>query len=284
MSATGPLRAVLLMSAGCALLTGNDAIMKHVTASVPLGEAIFVRGLFAVVAVLLLARRAGGLHTLRVQQWRTQLLRGLLLGVSTLCFLGSLAHLPIAEATALVFASPVMLTALAPWLLGEQVTRRQWLAVVVGFIGVLVMLRPGGEGPRLAVLLPLAAAFSEALRDVVTRRLVPTESSESMLFVSVLTVNVLALGSIGFGWQALDAAPLAWLALAGALLGVAHFCMTDAFRWASAVTVAPFRYSGVLWALLAGMLLFAEYPDAWALVGAALVVGSGLYVLRLSLR
>jgi drug/metabolite transporter (DMT)-like permease len=279
-----PLRAVLLMVAGCALLTVNDAIMKHVTGELPLGESIFIRGLFTFIPVCFLTMRAGGWRVLRITQWRGQLLRGALLGISTLCFLESLAHLPLAQATAMVFASPIILTVLAPALLGEKVSRNEWFAVVAGFIGVLLMLSPDAQGFRWVVLLPLGAALGEALRDVITRKLVATESSESMLFVSVIAVNVVALSTVGFGWRAPTDEQWLALLLAGGLLGVAHFFMTDAFRYAKAIVVAPFRYAGVIWALVAGFVAFGELPSGMTLIGAAVVVLSGLYVLRQSLR
>ena len=275
-----PLRAVVWMVAGCGILTVNDATMKFVTSTLPLGESIFIRGMFTFLPVLAIALYAGGLRTLKIRAWKGQMARGALLGVSTFCFLESLSHMPLAEATSLVFASPILLTLLAPRFLGERVTPREWVAVMAGFAGVVLMLNPTSGDIRWVALLPLMAALGEALRDVITRKLVATESSESMLMVSVVAVNVVALGSIGFGWRAPELNEWWWLAFAGLLLGLAHYLMTDAFRYAEATLVAPFRYSGVLWALLAGFIAFGELPDGIALAGAVLVVGSGLYVLR----
>ena len=275
-----PLRAVVWMVAGCGILTINDATMKFVTNTLPLGESIFIRGMFTFLPVLAIALYAGGLRTLKIRAWKGQMARGALLGVSTFCFLESLSHMPLAEATSLVFASPILLTLLAPRFLDERVTPREWVAVMAGFAGVVLMLNPTSGDIRWVALLPLMAALGEALRDVITRKLVATESSESMLMVSVVAVNVVALGSIGFGWRAPELSEWLWLAFAGLLLGLAHYLMTDAFRYAEATLVAPFRYSGVLWALLAGFIAFGELPDGIALAGAVLVVGSGLYVLR----
>lgn len=272
------------MVLGCGILSVNDAIMKSVTASLPLGESIFLRGLFSFGPVMLLVWRAGGLEVLRIRRWGPQLARGLLLAFSTLCFLESLSHMQLAESTALVFASPILLTILAPWLLKEHVGTREWLAVVVGFCGVLLMVQPDADGFRWVVMLPLASALSEALRDVITRKLMSSETSESMLMVSLVAVTVVAVLTSGFGWQVPSQNQLLLLALAGLLLGAAQFLMTDAFRYASAVVVAPFRYAGVVWALAAGFVAFGELPDGPALAGAALVVASGLYVLAQSLR
>jgi drug/metabolite transporter (DMT)-like permease len=275
-------RAVALMVSGCALLTCNDAVMKALTESIPLGEAVFIRSVFCIVPITILIVRADGFATLRVHRWGGQLLRAGLLAFSTVCFLSSLAYLPLAEATSLAYASPIILTVLAPWLLGEKVSAREWVAVVMGFTGVLIMLEPNGGELRVHVLLPLGAAVSEALRDVVTRRLTATETSESMMAMSVAVVGLLALTTVG-GWRVPTGLELGWLAVAGLFLGLAHFMTTDAFRYAAAVVVAPFRYTGVVWALLLGVLVFGETPGPQAMVGAAFVVGSGWYVLRVSL-
>ena len=117
--------------------------------------------------VLALALYAGGLGSLKIRAWRGQLVRGALLGVSTFCFLESLSHMPLAQATAMVFASPIILTLLAPHQLGEQVSAREWFAVVAGFVGVVLMLDPAGGEVQWVAMLPLAAALGEALRDVI---------------------------------------------------------------------------------------------------------------------
>jgi drug/metabolite transporter (DMT)-like permease len=272
------------MVLGCAILSVNDAIMKSVTAALPLGESIFLRGMFTFGPVGWLVYIAGGWQVLRINRWTPQLARGALLALSTLCFLESLSHMPMAEATALVFASPIILTMLAPKFLGERVNPRAWFAVSVGFAGVLLMVQPDSTGFRWVVVLPLIAALCEAVRDVITRRLMHSETSESMLLVSMVSVSLVALATSGFGWRVPTNNEWMLLALAGLLLGAAQFLMTDAFRYAAAVVVAPFRYSGVVWALLAGFVAFGELPGGMALVGAGLVVASGLYVLADSLR
>ena len=281
---SGVLRGVVLMTVGCVLVTANDAVMKLVSGLYPPGESIFVRGLFVLVPMALLVYRGGGLHTLRVTNVRGQLLRALTLVVSMFLFITSLRYLPLADAVALTFAGPLILTAAAPWALGERVGWRRRSAVAVGFAGVLVMLAPGQDGVRWAALLPLGAAFSEATRDIVTRRLVVSESSLSMTACSTGLVTLCALATAGHGWRPMSAGDAALLALAGCCMGAALFLMTEAFRHAEATLVAPFRYSSVLWAMIAGVILFGDWPGPTMLAGAALVVGSGLYILHREAR
>ena len=277
-------RGILLMTAGCALLTVNDSIMKSLTAGYPTGETIFVRGLFVAIPIALLVHRGGGLQTLRVTNLRGQLLRGALLAGSMFLFLTSLRFLPLADAVALTFAGPLILTAVAPWALGERVGWRRRCAVAVGFAGVLIMLAPGREGLRWAAFLPLGAALFETARDIVTRRLVATESSVSLTACSLGFVTLCALATAGHGWRPMNAGDIGLLAMAGCCVSVAFVLITEAFRHAEASLVAPFRYSSVLWAMLIGVIAFGDWPSPSMLAGAGLVVGSGLYILHREAR
>ena len=281
---SGVSRAVVLMTAGCALLTVNDSIMKSLTTDYPTGQTIFVRGLFVAIPIALLVRRGGGLQTLRVTNLRGQLLRAALLAGSMFLFITSLRFLPLADAVALTFAGPLIVTAVAPWALGERVGWRRRCAVGVGFVGVLVMLAPGEEGLRWAALLALATAFFEAARDIVTRRLVATESSLSLTAFSLGFVTLCALATAGHGWRPMNAGDIGLLAMAGCCVSVAFLLMTEAFRHAEASLVAPFRYSSVLWAALIGVVAFGDWPSPAMLAGAGLVVGSGLYILHREAR
>ena len=280
----GATRGIMLMTAGCALLTVNDSIMKALTDGYPAGETIFVRGLFVALPIALLVYRGGGLHTLRVTNLGGQLLRAALLAGSMFLFVTSLRFLPLADAIALTFAGPLILTAVAPWALGERVGWRRRCAVAAGFAGVLIMLAPGRDGLRWAALLPLGTALFEAARDIVTRRLVATESSLSLTTCSLGLVALCALATAGHGWRPMSAGDVGLLALAGCCVGVAFVLMTEAFRHAEATLVAPFRYSSVLWAMIIGLTVFGERPSAAMLAGAGLVVGSGLYILHREAR
>ena len=278
------LRGVVLMTVGCVLITVNDMVMKMLSGSYPPGETIFVRGVFVSIPIALLVYRGGGLHTLRVTNVRGQLLRALTLCASMFMFITSLRYLPLADAVALTFAGPLILTAVAPWALGERVGWRRRSAVAAGFAGVLIMLAPGQDGLRWAALLPLGTAVFEATRDIVTRRLVVTESSVSLTAFSTGLVTLGALATAGHGWQPMSPGDAGLLALAACCMGIALFLMAEAFRHAEATLVAPFRYSSVLWAMIAGWIVFGDWPSPTMLAGAGLVVGSGLYILHREAR
>ena len=198
--------------------------------------------------------------------------------LSTYLFITSLRYLNLADAVAITFSGPLFLTALATPVLGERVGWRRWAAVGVGFVGVLAMTRPGGEGAQWAALMPLGAALSSASRDMLTRRMTITESSVSMLCVSSVAVTLSGLASPPLGWRAMDPGDVGVLAGAALFLGLGQFLLIEAFRFGEAVVVAPFKYANLLWGLLFGYLFWSHAPDRWTLAGAILVIGSGLYI------
>ena len=169
------------MVGGGALLMMNNAIVKLLTDTVPVGQILFVRGLFIFIPIALLAWRAGGFGSLRIQSVAGQAWRAVLTAAATLLMTISLKLLPLADVTAITFAGPLFVTGLAAWVLGERVGWRRWTAVAVGFAGIVVMTRPTGEALRWAVFLPLGVALVGAVRDVITRRMSTTETSVSML-------------------------------------------------------------------------------------------------------
>lgn len=273
-------RGVGLMVIGWGLITVNDALMKALTGGFPLGQVLGIRGLFVIIPVLWLVRRAGGWHSLRTRNPAAQLLSATLLTASTFMFIGSLRYLPLADATAITLAAPVIVTAIAPWFLGERVGWRRRAAVAIGFVGVLIMLRPGMDGFRWATLLPFGAACAGAWRDVLTRRMVRTETSESIFAYSSAMVVPIGLATIPFDAAPMGFVDVAWLAVAACIMGLGQFMQADAFRYAEASVIAPFRYTNLLWAMLLGALIFGHWPDAFTLIGAGLVVGSGAYIVN----
>jgi drug/metabolite transporter (DMT)-like permease len=274
------LKGIACMIGGVAILTLNDGVMKWMTASYPVGEIIFIRGLFVLMVVALFAWRAGGLGALRVHDVRGQAVRALFTIASTGFFVTSLRFLPMAESIAITFASPLFVTALAPSLLGEGVGWRRWLAVVVGFVGVLIMIRPGGEHMRWVMLLPLSVALTFGLANIVTRRISATETSVSIMGFSMLSVTLVALATAPFGWRMPTVNDVALLALAGMLHGSAHFLMIEAFRLAEATVASPFIYTAMIWALILDMVVWVVWPDPWVMGGAVIVILSGLYILH----
>jgi len=279
-----PMRGVVCMLLGVILLVLNDALIKTLTLGYPVGQLLFLRGLFVIPWVLMLATRAGGLRALRVINVRGQAWRGACVIAGSFLFVSGLRHLPLADAVAISFTGPLFITAMAPYALGERVGWRRRGAVLAGFVGVLIMARPGGEALQWAVLLPLGAALCGGVRDLITRRIARSETTVSMLFVTTTVVMLAGLATVPLGWAPLDTADLWTFAASGVLVAGAHYLMIEAFRHGEAALVAPFKYSTMVWAVLFGYLFFGDLPDTWTLAGAAVVVFAGLYVLHRETR
>ncbi len=268
------------MVGGVALLTLNDAILKALSERYPIGQMLFLRGLFVFVPIAILAWRAGGRRSLRVRNVGGQLARALLTISSTFLFVTGLSLMPLADAIAIVIAGPLFVTALARPVLHEHVGWRRWLAVGVGLAGVLIMLRPGTSALRWAALFPLVGAFMGAMRDVVTRELCASDSSTAILCFTTVAVTVGGLLTWPLGWQVLETRDLLAFAASGMLLGAAHFLLIETFRFAQAALVAPFKFTNLVWAVLFGFLIWGDLPDRWVVLGASIVVASGLYILH----
>jgi drug/metabolite transporter (DMT)-like permease len=277
-------RGITLMVVASALITLNDAIAKWLSATYPVGQILCLRGVFFMVPVLFLVWHGGGLKSLRVHSVGGQVVRAGLFVLASAFFVTSVGLMPLSTVIALTFASPLIITALAPSMLGERVGWRRWTAVLVGFSGVLLIVRPFQEGWQWVALLPIAGAAVGSLRDIATRRITAYESSASILFYAALTVIVLSLATSPFGWMPLSAFDLTLLAIQGFAMGVAHYMMVESFRLSEAALVAPFKYSGFLWALIYGATIWGEYPDAMTLAGAGVILTSGLYILHRELR
>ncbi|MGI9412995.1 MAG: DMT family transporter [Hyphomicrobiales bacterium] len=274
-----PFRGIGLMLMGSALITLNDAAVKLVLDDHSVSQAILVRGVFAFVVIVWLVRRAGGWEAARWRSLRAQLPCAAPLITSLFLFVFSLSRIPIAPATVILYMSPLFLTALAP-LLGERVGWRRWGAVLLGFVGTVLVIEPAGDTFTWFYLVPVCAAFVLALRDLATRKLVESESSVSILLVSAIAVLISAAPGAAMSWRPLDPGDTALLALSGLAFGFAMFCLTDAFRYADASLVSPFKYAGVIVAALVGFAIWGDVPSLSAVTGGALIVMSGLFVLR----
>ena len=273
--------AIACMLVGAAVLTLNDALIKALSATYPTGEMLFIRGVFVWPWILLFTMRSGGLASLRVHNASGQALRGACVIASAFLFITGLRHLTLADAIAVSFTGPLFITALAPLVLGEKVGWRRWLAVLIGFAGVLFMLRPGSAVLQWAIIFPLGAAVCGGLRDLITRRIAGTETTVAVLAVTTTVVLLAGLATAPFiGWVPPRPADITTFAASGALIAVAHTLMIEAFRRGEAALVAPFKYSSLLWATLIGFFMFGEHPDPWTIAGAVIIVLAGLYVLH----
>ena len=275
-----PGRGITLTILGGALLTTNDAVLKWLTSDYPVGQLMFIRGLFVFLPVFLIAWRAGGFSLIRINSYRNQSLRAGFAFISGFCFITGISFLPLADALAITFAGPLFTTALAPAMLGEHVGWRRWSAVMVGFVGVVVMLRPGGEVVQWAALFPLGASLAGALRDITTRKMAGQETSVSIMCFSTVLIVVAGLCTWPFGWAPLVLEDLGLMALSGMLVGGAHYLLIERFQWAEAALLAPFKYTNLIWAVIFGFVIWGDLPDAWTLAGAAFVIACGIYIFR----
>lgn len=275
-----PGRGIACMITAVALVSLSDGTLKWVSASYSIGQILSVRGIFALAVISVLAWRAGGWRSLRVGNGWSQALRAAFTVVAIHMFIYALRLMPLADAIALAISTPIFITALAPSMLGERVGWRRWSAVLSGFAGILLILRPTGDVVQWAALIALGATILTAFRDVLTRRMTLTESSVSMVFYSTLAVTLSGSVSAPFDWRSMDRIDLSMLAGAGVILGIAHYLAIEAFRLTEAALVAPFSYMLMPWAVLFGFLIWGDVPDLWVAAGSTLIVGSGLYILR----
>ncbi|GAB4173631.1 MAG: DMT family transporter [Thalassobaculales bacterium] len=269
-----------MMLACQAILSLNDAMMKWLTDGYSVAQLLGLRATMALPVTIVIALMLGGRGSLVVHSWRAQAVRAILMVGGQVFFVAGLAFLPLADAVAIGFATPLFITALAPLLLSEAVGWRRWAAVAVGFAGVVIIVGPTGGGMQLAALLPLIGALVSALRDLVTRRISRYESSHAILVVTTGATAVLCMAVAVFDWRAMAGFDLALLAVAAVMASIAHLLMIEAFRLAEAALVAPFKYSTMIWSVLLGWLIWGAVPGTQVWIGAALVVASGLYILH----
>ena len=280
------------------LFTIQDTTIKWLSGDFPLHEIVFIRAAVATVIMLVVIHFEGGIRLLRTARPALHLARGLLIVVTNSCFFAAIVVMPLADAVAVFFVAPLLITALSTIFLGEKVGVRRWSAVVIGMAGVIVMLRPGGDSLQLILLLPMIAAVCYAVMQLITRRLGVTDRASVMAFYVHLTFVVVGAGmglvcgdgrfevadnpSLEFllrAWSVPDAREVALLLIIGVLSAIGAYLMTQAYRTSEATVVAPFEYAALPFAMLWGLIVFGDVPDSQALLGMTLIVGSGLFVL-----
>ena len=272
-------KAVSLLLLGVTGGLGLDLCAKGLLANYPLEQFVFLRSLIGLGLFLLLAGRFGGLKSLATRQWHWHLLRTLMATGAMFGFFYGLARMPLIDALTLSFTAPLFVTALSVPLLGEHVGWRRWTAVIIGFLGVLLILRPTGGHLSAASAAILFAAFCYACLAITARKLARTESSFS-LSVYVMTVPILVSGvlSVDATWRAPDATGWLLFSLAGICSVIAWIGIVGGYRRAAPALLAPFEYTALIGGALAGYLIWDEVPDRWVVSGALVIIGSGLFV------
>ena len=272
------------MMVALAAMSAMDAMAKWLGQGYPIVEIVFFRNLFALVPILFIVWQGGGRPALRIVWGFGYLLRAAFGLVAIFTFFTGLRYLPLAEAIAIAFVAPLFVTALSVPILGERVGLRRWGAVIVGFIGVLVMTRPGAAAFQPAALLILAAALFYALAMLVTRRLARTDTTPSILLYTTGLSLVVSAALLPFGWRSPTGEDLLLFALLGLVAGTANYFTTQAYRYAPAAVIAPFDYTALIWGTIFGWLIWHELPGPHVWLGVAILVASGLYIIHRETR
>jgi len=275
---------IALVSLATVAFAALDAAAKWLVLTLPVVQVAWLRFVMHVLVMGALLAPARGSALVRVHSARLQWLRGALLAAMTGLNFWALQYLQLAETGAMTFSVPIVIALLSAWWLHERLDARRWLAVAAGFVGVLLVIRPGTHAFHWAILLSAANALITACFNLLTRRMAASETPESMQWLSAgVAALVLAPFALAdWRWPA-DLPSWGVIAFTGLAGGVGHLCVARAHRHASAALLGPFLYQQILYMTLAGWLVFGQVPDAYVVAGALVVVASGLYLLGLAL-
>jgi drug/metabolite transporter (DMT)-like permease len=272
--------AILLFIAGVSCFGVMDGIGKLLAADFPVLQLVWARYAFAVPIILATTAPAGWLNLLRCERPLLQAVRGLLPLFAGASILLGLRFLSLADATVITFAAPLFVVALSAPILRERVGMAAWVGVALGFVGVLIVVRPGANSIAWAALLPLTTAFLFALYQVLTRLASRGDAPSTTLAWTILIGFILTTPFLPLGWA--NGSRAGWLLLifSGLLYGTGQLLLIRALAAAPAAILTPFTYTQIVAAVLFAMLVLGELPDPWTFVGTALIVLAGLYVVR----
>jgi len=276
---TDNIKGALLMMGSMAAFTLNDTFFKTLSGEIPLFQGIFLRGCLVVVLMTVLAFATGDLRRpIPAGDRKVIALRTLGEMGATICFLTALFHMPLANVTAILQSLPLFITLVGALLFGEQVGWRRWGAIIIGLFGVLLIVRPGGEGFDRFSLLALAAVGFVVLRDLSTRRLSPGTPSLSVALVGAVAITLMGgMVSATSDWVPLEVYHYKAIAAASLFIIFGYTLSVMVMRIGEIAVVTPFRYTAMVWAILLGYLVFGDIPGLLTLVGSAIVVGMGIY-------
>lgn len=278
--ATSISRGVLFVGVATVLFVTMNSFVKLLSRDLPPVELIWARTLGHLIFVLALFGPAhGGWRLLLTRRPALQAGRSLLLLAATSFFFTAIGRVPLADATAVSFSSPFVVAALAGPMLRERVWPGQWVAIAVGFVGALIIVRPTGEGASAWLFLVFGSAICYALYQILTRRVAGVDRPETSVVYSALAGAVLLSLAAPFFWTA-PAGVWPWLGLGslGLFGGLGHYCVARALLWAPAAIVSPLHYMQLVWAAALGYLIFGDVPTAWTWVGALVIIGSGVAI------
>jgi len=298
-AASSPIRGMIYLSGGLAVFTVQDVIMKQLSGGYPLHEMGVIRTISALPLLVLMVWAEGGWRAFVPVHPRLVFSRAILGFFSYTSWYLAIAALPLGDAATIYYSNPILITALAAPFLGEIIGWRRWAAVTVGFVGVVIVMQPGGESFDPALLLAFASALFYSIAALITRRASGRVTGSSFALWATIVFGLgsaamaLVLGdgryaddshaSLSFltrAWAMPGWYDLTLLLLCGPIAAIAFYCLSQAYLITPASVVTPFEYSSLPWAILFGFLIWGDVPGLWTWVGLALIVGSGLYVVR----
>lgn len=273
------LRGILYIMVAVSFFAMLDATAKYLAQFYPVAGIVWARYFFQVLLMLLVLGPRLGLGLARTKRPALQIARGTVLVGASITFFTALALMPLAETSAITFTAPLLLMALSVPLLRERVDGPAWIAVWLGFAGVMLIIRPGSGVFTWVALLPLVTALCNAFYQILTRKLSGTDPTLTTLFYGGLVGSVIMSAALPFYWTTPQSLFHALLyVMLGVLAGIGHFILIKAFDHAPASTIAPFIYVQMVAVLVLGFLVFDSFPDGWSLTGMAVIVASGIFV------
>lgn len=269
---------ILLMITSMVAFTLLDAMAKQLVQTLPPAVAVFGRYFVAIFLSLGVVLRGGGLDLFTTRHPALQALRGVLLMGATIFNFMAVVYLQLAQTAAIFFTVPLWVCALSVPLLGEHVGFKRWIAVGVGFFGVLVIMRPGTDSFQWAMLLSVASAFCGGVYNIVTRKVGARDRAETSLFYVSFIGALAAAAPLPWLWQTPQGMQWLMLGFMGLAGSAGHLMLIQAHRLAPASALAPYMYTQIVWMILVGFMVFGDVPDFWTIAGAAIVVASGLFL------
>jgi len=292
-----PLKGIYYLIAGVFVFSLQDVIIKWISGKYPVHEIVLIRSCFAIIPILFIAYLEGGLHLLRTSHYVGHIIRSFFMYGAYTCFYLSLAKLPLAETVSLFFSAPIFIMILSVTSLGEKVEFRSWIAVLVGFFGVIIMLRPSSKTIDPAAFLALLTAFLYAISSIITRRLGKTENGVSLAFyltvmyiifstILGIVLNNLAVTqkshpSLAFlfrEWRLPSQGDLLLFIVLGLIAAAGFYFLSQAYRLAQPSTIAPFEYISVPLSVMWGYIFWKDILEFESVIGMLLIVGSGLHI------
>ena len=269
---------IVLVLITVAIFAVNDVLSKYLTRFYPIALIVWARYAFHLLLISIVLGPRVGMRLVRTTRPGAQLLRALMLTAASLLIVSSFKYMPVAEASSIAFLAPIVVTVMSVIFLKERVQPARWIAVLCGFLGVLIIIRPGSDIFTWAMLLPIGNAVAFASYQIMTRRLSGVESPFASIFYPRLIGTLVLSTTLPYCWVMPQSGlhALAFVII-GMLNGLSHLTLIKAYEHAPASRLAPFSYSQLIWVALIGYVVFGDFPDTWSLLGIAILVTSGIY-------